>query len=243
MSGTAIATPKPPASSSSPPNRESWPIASLRLMSTYWSTAVSWIATSARRRCPIESNAPALISDSITRLLQTSVGTLSMKSAKSVKRPCSRRAADDRVDDVDADVADRGQPEADVGADRGEVGLGLVDVRRQHLDLHPAALVEVDRHLVLVVLDGREERGHVLGRVVGLEVGGPVGHQAVRRGVRLVEGVVGERQQDVPQRLDRARRSSRAPACPRRSASNCLSSSSFFFLPIARRSRSAWPSE
>jgi hypothetical protein len=94
MSGTVIATPKPPpASSSRPPNSESWPIASLRLMSAYWSTAVSWIVTRARRRCPSESNAPALISDSTTRLLQTSVGTLCMKSAKSANRPCSRRAA------------------------------------------------------------------------------------------------------------------------------------------------------
>ena len=39
--------------------------------------------------------------------------------------------------------------------------------------------------------------------VVGLEVGGPVGDDAVGRGVRLVEGVVGEREQDLPQRVDR----------------------------------------
>ena len=98
---------------------------------------------------------------------------------------------------------------------RGEVGVGLVDVGRQHLDAHPAALVEVDRRLVLVVADAGEQRGHVLGRVVRLEVGRPVGDQAVAGGVRLVEGVVGERDQDVPQRLDRRRRSSRWPACPR----------------------------
>ena len=67
-------------------------MASLRLMSTYWSTADSWIATSARRLCFISSNAPALISDSMTRLLQTSAGTLSMKSLKSVNRPRSARA-------------------------------------------------------------------------------------------------------------------------------------------------------
>ena len=84
------------------------------------------------------------------------------------------------------------------------VAVRLVDVGREHLDLHPATLVEVDRHLVLVVLDRRQEGGHVLGGVVRLEVRRPVGHQAVRRGVRLVEGVVGERDQDVPQRLDRA---------------------------------------
>ena len=44
---------------------------------------------------------------------------------------------------------------------------------------------------------------HVLGRVVGLQVGRPVGDQAVAGGVRLVEGVVGERDEDVPERLDR----------------------------------------
>ena len=70
---------------------------------------------------------------------------------------------DDLVDDVGADVADRGEPEADVAADRGERRVGLVDVGRQHLDLHPPALVEVDRRLVLVVLHRRQQRGHVLG--------------------------------------------------------------------------------
>ena len=33
----------------------------------------------------------------------------------------------------------------------GEVGRGLVDVRREHLDAHAPALVQVDRRLVLVV--------------------------------------------------------------------------------------------
>ena len=110
----------------------------------------------------------------------------------------------DRRHHVGADVADRGEPEPDVGADGGERRLRLVDVGRQHLDLHPATLVEVDRHLVLVVLHRGEERRHVLRRVVRLEVGGPVRDEAVRRGVGLVEGVVGERHQGVPQRLDRA---------------------------------------
>ena len=110
---------------------------------------------------------------------------------------------DDGVDDVGADVADRAEPEADVVADRGEVAHRLVDVGRQHRDAHLAALGEVDRRLVLVVADAGEHRGHVLGGVVGLEVGRPVRHDAVGRGVRAVERVVGERQQDVPQRLDR----------------------------------------
>ncbi|MPM27380.1 hypothetical protein SDC9_73890 [bioreactor metagenome] len=119
-------------------------------------------------------------------------------------RPAALLAGgDDLLDDVLADVADGGQPEADVLPDRGELGRGLVDVGGQHLDAHPSALAEVDRHLVLVVLDRLQQPGHVLHRVVGLEVGGPVRDQPVRRGVGLVEGVVGERQQDVPQRLHR----------------------------------------
>ena len=67
-------------------------MASLRLMSTYWSTADSAIATSARRRWPRESKAPALMSDSMTRLLQATASTLPRKSPKSTYRPCSRRA-------------------------------------------------------------------------------------------------------------------------------------------------------
>ena len=99
MSGIETVMPfqKPPVSPSSVPSRpaksESWPIASLRLTSTYWSTADSWMATRARRWCFISSNAPALTSDSMTRLLQTSAGTFSMKSLKSVNRPFSSRAA------------------------------------------------------------------------------------------------------------------------------------------------------
>jgi hypothetical protein len=44
-------------------------------------------------RIPRESKAPALISDSMTRLLSTLMSTFSQKSKKSVKRPLSRRAA------------------------------------------------------------------------------------------------------------------------------------------------------
>ena len=87
----SAAGPSPP--SSRPPKRESCPIASLRLISTYCSTAVSWIVTSARRRWFSESKAPALTSDSITRLLHTIASTLVRKSPKSVNRPFSRRAA------------------------------------------------------------------------------------------------------------------------------------------------------
>lgn len=111
-------------------------------------------------------------------------------------------AAHDRGDDVRADVADGGEAEPDVLADGGERPGGGVHVGRQDLDAHPPALRQIERHLVLVVADGGEQPGHVLGRVVRLQVRRPVGDQAVRGGVGLVEGVPGERDQHVPHGLD-----------------------------------------
>src|SRR5215469_12955234 len=77
----------------SSPKSESWPMASFRFTSMIASTACSWISTSPRRGCPNESNAPALTSDSITRLLQTLTGTLRRKSEKLPKAPLAVRAA------------------------------------------------------------------------------------------------------------------------------------------------------
>ena len=110
---------------------------------------------------------------------------------------------DDRVDDIRTDIAHRREPEADIAAARGEVEVGVVDIGWQHLDAHAPALIEIDRALVLVILDRGEECGHVLLREVGLEVRRPEGHQSVAGGVRLVEGIVGEGDEDVPQCLDR----------------------------------------
>ncbi len=104
------------------------------------------------------------------------------------------------------DVAHRAQAVADVLADGGEVQARLVDIGRQHRDAQAAAVGEVDGRLVLVVAHRGEQPRHVFGRIVGLEVGRPVGHQAVAGGVGLVERVVGERQHRVPQRLDRSGR-------------------------------------
>ena len=108
---------------------------------------------------------------------------------------------DDLLDDVRPDVPDRAHAEADVLADGGEEADRLVHVGRQDPDLHPAALVQVHRELVAGVADGREQGGHVLGRVVRLQVRGPVRQDAVRGRVGLVERVVRERQQDVPERV------------------------------------------
>ncbi len=84
------------ASSSAPPKpakRSNWPSASLRFTEMTESTACSCTTSRARRGWPSESNAPALMSDSMVRLLQTTAGTLSRKSVKDVNAPFSSRAA------------------------------------------------------------------------------------------------------------------------------------------------------
>ena len=63
------------SASSKPAKRSNWPIASLRLSVMTESMASSWIMARARRWWSRESNAPALIRDSMVRLLQTTAGT------------------------------------------------------------------------------------------------------------------------------------------------------------------------
>src|SRR4030095_2027319 len=53
-------------------------------------------------------------------------------------------ALDDGGDDIAAHVADGSEAEPDVLAAGREVTRRLVDVRRQHLDAHPPAFIEVE---------------------------------------------------------------------------------------------------
>ncbi len=126
---------------------------------------------------------------------------------------------DDRLGRSLSDVLDGVQAEADLAFDDREVGLRRVDVRRQHLDAHLVARVDVERHAVLRVHDGRDQGGHVLVRVVRLEPGGAVRDERVAGGMRLVERVVLGRLHVLPELLrDRLgrRRSPRSPrgTCP-----------------------------
>ena len=109
--------------------------------------------------------------------------------------------ADDAVDDVFTYVADGAQPEPDVFADGGKSQLRFVDVGREYFDAHPPGFSQIDGHFVLGSTDRCEQGCHVLGGVVGFEIGGPVGHQPVPGGVGFVEAVGGERHQHVPNRL------------------------------------------
>ena len=113
--------------------------------------------------------------------------------------PLGGAGGDQRTDDVGADIADGTEAEPDIGSHRGEVQLGLVDIRRQDGDPQLAAVGQIHRRLVLVVAHRCQQPGHVLARIIGFEIRRPIRHQPVSGGVRFVERVVGERKDCVPQ--------------------------------------------
>jgi hypothetical protein len=121
----------------------------------------------ARRECPIESNAPALMSESTMRLLQTTRGVIE----ESWKSAAPLRPADTMPSTTGPDVTNAAQPEPHVVADGANMASDSF-VGRRTLMLHAG---QVDRRLVLVVLDRLQQGRHVLGRVAGLQVRRPVG--------------------------------------------------------------------
>ena len=159
------------------------------------------------RGWPSESKAPPLTSDSMVRLLRTTGSTRGAEVEDVGEGPVGVALGHDPLHQALAHVAHRGQAEDDgaragaaVLADaavRRELGHRAVHVGHQHVDAHGPALGQVHRRLVLVVLDRGQQRRHVLDRVVRLEPRRLVGHEAVAVGVGLVEGVVGERLDDV----------------------------------------------
>ena len=98
---------------------------------------------------------------------------------------------------------------------------------------HPAALGDGRRDLLLVRPERGQDRGHVLDRVVRLQVRGLVGDQAVAGGVRLVEAVALERLEGLEDRVDdvAARRRARRPGVT--NFSFWARSTADFFLRIA----------
>ena len=139
---------------------------------------------------------------------------------------------DDRARRAVADVLHGVEAEADLALDDGEVALREVDVGRQHLDPHLVARVDVERHAVLRVHHRRDERRHVLARVVRAQPRRAVRDQRVTRRVRLVEGVVlrllhvlPELLRDAPASCPSARspRGTSPSATPSASGSSCRS--------------------
>ena len=155
------------------------------------------------------------MSDSITRLFITRRSTFSQNSQKLLKRPPTSFAClDDGLDGVAAYVLHRGKAEANGVAVGRELRAGDLHVRRLDGDAHFAALADVLHDVVGLGGFRREQRGHELDRVMRLEISGLIGHQRVRRGVRLIESVAGELRHLVE---DLARDAFGCPSVARRS--------------------------
>ena len=168
------------------------------------------------RVAPVEPKAPHLMSASIARLLTARGSTRVQKSQIDPNSPPSSRAALIASTAAKPDALDRVEPEADVAVDDDELVVGEVDVGRQDVDPHALGLGGEERDLVLRVHDRGDQRGHVLGGVVGLQPRRAVGDQRVARGVGLVERVVGRALVRRPQPVDDALRARRWRGSPRR---------------------------
>ena len=132
-----------------------------------------------------------------------------------LERPALGPDADDRLGRRLADVLHGVQSEVDDAPDDREVLLRRVHVRRQDVDAHLAAGVDVERHAVLRVHDRGDQRGHVLLRVIRLEPRGAVRDERVAGGVRLVEGVVLRGLHVLPELLRDGRRDAGSRRIPR----------------------------
>ena len=108
---------------------------------------------------------------------------------KTAERPVLLAARYKLVYEAAADAFYCNKAEADIVSADGEVGKRLVDVRRQKPYAHLAAFGDVLGDLGAVIEHRREQRGHVLARIVLFHVRRAVGYYRVAHRVRLVEGV------------------------------------------------------
>ena len=106
-----------------------------------------------------------------------------------------------------------------------------------------AALAQVQRELVGILRFDRQQRGHEMPWIVGLQVRRLIGQLGIRRRVRLVEAVPGE----VLHQLEDPLRLLLGDAVLRRALDELFALlgliAAAFFFPIALRSTSDWPSE
>ena len=175
----------------------------------------------ARRACsPSESNAPAKIRLLEHPLRERRSAPPCGRSRRTTRTRPSRGAAS-RIccTTPSPDVAHRRQPVADRSTSRRAPARSPCRTRsrpggRTSMPI-AAARVQVVRLAVLVVLHAREDRRHVLDRMVRHQVRRLVRHVAVRARVRGVEPVVGERARSgrtAPRRAARRSPCSTAPA-------------------------------
>ena len=230
------ARPPPPIA----PKRDSWPAArSLR-------RRAAWRHGGGERlEHPEAGGAGGVEGAAADEALQGALVDLGLVDAAAEVPDRLERAArvarrEDRGHGVLPHALHRRQAEADLRSPRHrEVGAAHVDVRRQHREAHVGAGGHVERHAVLRVHHRAEQRGHVLGRVVRLEVGGPVGEQRVAGGVALVERVVAGRLAEAPEALGHPAGSVPLARQPSMNSSFSEAIRTLSFLPTALRRSSA----
>ena len=197
------------------PKSPAWPAATSRCVFCARSMVLSTAASSCARR-PNESSAPALTSDSMTRLFSSRRSIFSQNSWKDAKLfpSCSelRARGQDRFDGVAPDVLDGREAEADRVSVRREVRVAEAHVGRLDGDLHLAAFLDVLHDVFRLGDFRRQQRRHEFDRIVRLQIRGLIGHQRVGRGVRFVEAVPGELRHLIE---DLGHRGLRVPQCRR----------------------------
>ncbi|OQC27920.1 MAG: hypothetical protein BWX71_01111 [Deltaproteobacteria bacterium ADurb.Bin072] len=97
-----------------------------------------------------------------------------------------------RIHRVLSQVLDGPQAEADAVVRDHELETALVDVRAEDRNAFLPALCDMLGDFIRVVHVERQVRSHELPEVVGLEVCGLIGDQCIRRGMGLVEPIIGE---------------------------------------------------
>ena len=176
-----------PLSRRSSPKSESWPIASLRLTSMIASTACSWIMHQALARVPERVERAGLDQRLDDPLVAHVDRDLAQEIGEAGEGALGGPRRDDRLHHAAPTLRTAAMPNRMSLPTGVNIAVDSVHVRGQHPDAHPAAFVQVQRGLVLVAGHRGEQAGHVLGRVVGLEVGGPVGDQPVAGRVRRLK--------------------------------------------------------
>ena len=166
------------ASSKSPSKMEPWPI-----WASCW--VFAWRSPAEHREhalgtAPVEPNAPHFTSASIAFLFTARASTRAQKSQIDLERAAVARSLD-RLHGCVAHAlhgiqSERMLPSTTTSSwsDRSSGGRS---------DAHRSRLVGEERHLVLGVHDARDQRRHVLGRVVRLQPRRPVGDERVARRV------------------------------------------------------------
>ena len=109
---------------------------------------------------------------------------------------------DNRVDNVRTNILNSVQTKANVLTIRGKGTHRGIDIGGKNSNSHVAALRQIERTPILIVLRRGQKSGHVLGGIVCFKVGSPIRHQTVGCRVSLIECVGREGNNHIPQGLD-----------------------------------------